>query len=105
MWIMEKRGGHCPSLEATNSVLGKDRELYASASHICTRNEKISSWTDLVITSLLFKATVLHLASLFSGFGKKISKDFHTSSRTIYLGMMQSPLLVVSLWVTVSSDL
>ena len=47
MWIMEKRGGHCPSLEATNRVLGKDREPYALASHIQTRNEKMSCWNDL----------------------------------------------------------
>lgn len=100
MWIMEKRGGHCPSLEATNSVLGKDRELCASSSHICTRNEKISSWTDPIITGLLFKATVLHLASLFSAFGEKKSKDLHSSSRTGYRGMVQNPLLVVSPWVT-----
>lgn len=46
MWIMEKRGGHCPSLEATNRVLGKDREPCTLISYIHIRNE-ISHWTDL----------------------------------------------------------
>lgn len=83
MWIMEKRGGHCPSLEATNRVLGKDREPYASASRIQTRNEKISRWTDLrprgtppPRTGLLFKATVLPLAALWGHLEEKSSVEF-----------------------------
>lgn len=79
MWIMEKRGGHCPSLEATNRVLGKDREPYVLASHIQNRNEQISHWTDLgpqgtrtpSSTDLLFKATVVPLATLLEHLEEK----------------------------------
>lgn len=78
MWIMEKSGGHCPSLEATNRVLGKDREPYVLAFHIHIRNEMMSHWADLrpqgsppLGTGLLFKAMVLPLATLFWAFGRK----------------------------------
>lgn len=82
MWIMEKRGGHCPSLEATNRVLEEDKEPYALASRIQTRNEKISRWTDLrpqgtpPSTDLLFEARVLPLATLLGHLEEKPNVEF-----------------------------